>query len=289
MLKHHSMHNYSQLQSIILKKQTIDIIGEIVYDAYEDNRMQIAGAPLNVLLTLKSFNTEATIYSSIGQDSLGDDTMRILSKHVNCKHITAKALHTDIVDIYSKNGNTCFTIQPKSAFDSIEFNPKNAFVYYGSLAMRYTRNRDRLLVSRNNDNIYICDLNIRVPHCSKESITRMLEIADILKVNSTELEYIYETYNCNKSLKILSELFNISVILCTLGENGCTVFCDNVEKHYNAEAITVVNDVGAGDCFTAGFMYGILLNYGLEEAVTFAMSSAYKVCKRKESHLYEAL
>jgi len=54
------------------------------------------------------------------------------------------------------------------------------------------------------------------------------------------------------------------------GELGSKVFTRNAEIEVPSFSVTEVDPTGAGDCFDAGFVYGLLRDWDLEKCARFA-------------------
>ena len=68
--------------------------------------------------------------------------------------------------------------------------------------------------------------------------------------------------------------------LCaTLGEEGAMVLVDGEIIHSNGFPIKAVDTTGAGDVFHAGFIYGLLQNWEVEEILRFANTVAALKCR----------
>jgi sugar/nucleoside kinase (ribokinase family) len=68
--------------------------------------------------------------------------------------------------------------------------------------------------------------------------------------------------------------------LCTtLGEKGATALVDGQIVHSRGFSIKAVDTTGAGDVFHAGFIYGLLRNWELEEVLRFANAVAGLKCR----------
>jgi sugar/nucleoside kinase (ribokinase family) len=56
----------------------------------------------------------------------------------------------------------------------------------------------------------------------------------------------------------------------TLGPAGCQVCADDFEGHVEGQVVVAVDGTGAGDAFTAGFLYGRLAGWPTERCARFA-------------------
>ncbi|SEM87505.1 2-dehydro-3-deoxygluconokinase [Paenisporosarcina quisquiliarum] len=105
---------------------------------------------------------------------------------------------------------------------------------------------------------------------ARETIISYLPYVDYLLAGKEELELIFET---TKTEEIIQELSHYSCekIVMKDGENGASVLLDGKWFHSKApKVVKVVDTVGAGDGFDAGFLYGVLQNWPIEKTLEFA-------------------
>ncbi len=68
--------------------------------------------------------------------------------------------------------------------------------------------------------------------------------------------------------------------LCaTLGENGAMALVNGEFMHIEGFKIDAVDTTGAGDVFHSGFIYGLLMNWKVEEILKFANAAAALKCR----------
>ncbi len=78
-----------------------------------------------------------------------------------------------------------------------------------------------------------------------------------------------------KPIKLLKEFINKGpkIVCCTLGEKGAiAVIKDNKNKIYYSKALKIKpkDTTGAGDVFHAGFVYGLIRNWGIKNTLDFS-------------------
>jgi sugar/nucleoside kinase (ribokinase family) len=66
----------------------------------------------------------------------------------------------------------------------------------------------------------------------------------------------------------------VKTALITMAEEGCLAVQGNQVIRVEAPQVHVVDGCGAGATFSAGFIYGYLKGWGLEESVRFATAAA---------------
>jgi fructokinase len=108
-------------------------------------------------------------------------------------------------------------------------------------------------------------------------------MTNILKTNNDELLITKYLLNLRQSnLKDLAketiEKYNLDIILCTLGENGA--FCITKEglSYYDpGYQIELIDTVGSGDAFSAGFVHYYMNGQPIEEALRFGNAAGAMV------------
>jgi len=120
------------------------------------------------------------------------------------------------------------------------------------------------------NHVKICfDPNVRLKLWSEEearkTLLKLLALSDIVLLGDDEAHILLET---RKPELIISKLKNLGVskIAIKLGDKGAVVSGEN-ETHQIATFPTIVVDsIGAGDAFNAGFLYGVLENKSIKES-----------------------
>ncbi|HUY00956.1 MAG TPA: carbohydrate kinase family protein [Candidatus Deferrimicrobium sp.] len=89
-----------------------------------------------------------------------------------------------------------------------------------------------------------------------DKVKPLLELIDIFIGSQGEVKRLFQTENLSKGLRSLLEYVEIAVI--TQGNEGSLIVTQDGEIKIPAEQIKVVDTTGAGDAFSAGFIYGLL-------------------------------
>jgi len=105
------------------------------------------------------------------------------------------------------------------------------------------------------DKLTMIDPNIRPDFVTDEKayrarLSRMLDAADIIKTSDEDLEWITGHTNAAKLLETTAA----KVVLFTRGSEGVAVFTKDTTIDVPAVKTQVVDTVGAGDTFSAGFL-----------------------------------
>ena len=77
-------------------------------------------------------------------------------------------------------------------------------------------------------------------------------------------------------LEIADRLLNIGVhlALITMAEDGCLAVSKDMVIRVFAPQVKAIDGCGAGATFSAGYIYGYLLGWELEQSVRFATAAA---------------
>ncbi|MDA7428080.1 carbohydrate kinase [Primorskyibacter aestuariivivens] len=117
--------------------------------------------------------------------------------------------------------------------------------------------------------LIMLDPNIRPGFIRDEAryrarLERMLALADVVKVSDEDLDWITGTTDPNALIA-----HGVKLVLMTRGAEGVTAVSAHGTRNLPANKVEVVDTVGAGDTFNAGFLAG-LHQAGLATKGTFA-------------------
>lgn len=131
---------------------------------------------------------------------------------------------------------------------------------------------EALMLREASARLTMIDPNIRPSFITDEAsyrgrLTRMLDAADIIKTSDEDLEWI----TGNTDAAGLLAQTGAKVVLLTRGSDGVSIVTPMGTFEVPAEKATVVDTVGAGDTFSAGFMaylqkQGLLTKSGIVSA-----------------------
>lgn len=276
-------------------KRIIVGLGEALWDCLPDGR-KLGGAPANFAYHAGQFGNDAIAVSAIGNDELGDQTIRELEEKSLCYLMPRLDFPTGTVQVELNNGVPTYNIKEKVAWDNIPFTndikevAKNCrAVCFGSLAQRNIVSRrtiHKFLAAAPLDCIKIFDINLRQSFYNKEIIKASLQACNILKINDEELVVLGHLFGYtgldieNKCWLILGK-YNLNMLVLTCGVNGSYVFTPGVISYMNTPEVNVVDTVGAGDSFTGSFVASILSGMSVRESHKLAVDVSAFVCTQK--------
>lgn len=243
--------------------------GEILWDIINDIP-HLGGAPLNFAAHLSKSGAESFIISKVGNDKLGKTAVeKVGEQGVSIDFISEDSHYpTGTVDVFLVDGQPDYLIHENVAFDNIESESRMDSLdgydlfYFGTLIQRTATSRETLysILETNTFEYIFYDVNLRKNCFSEENIRRSLQYANIVKLNGDELEVISEMMYeekkvMNDFLEIYSNDYNIKTTIVTDGANGCYVYENNALNHVEGVEVEVKDAIGAGDSFSAAFMY----------------------------------
>lgn len=119
------------------------------------------------------------------------------------------------------------------------------------------------------DNVIMLDPNIRPAFVSdeqgyRERLNRMFGYADIVKVSDEDLNWISgEKPEEDAVADLIAK--GIAIVIVTKGSKGASLHTGSIRISAIPPKITVVDTVGAGDAFNAGFLFRLSQNGALEK------------------------
>lgn len=276
--------------------KTIVGLGEALWDCLP-NGSKLGGAPANFAYHTSQFGFEAYAVSALGNDALGDQTVKEFDEKQLRYIMPRVAYPTGTVQVtLDQQGVPTYDIKQGVAWDNIPFTPevealakRTDCVCFGSLAQRSEVSRttiNRFIDAMPNDSLKIFDINLRQNFYTKEIIQNSLRKCDILKINDEELVTIGRLFNYpgldmeNKCWLILGK-YNLKMLVLTCGTNGSYVFAPAEKSFQPTPHVDVVDTVGAGDSFTGSFAAAILSGMPLADAHRLAVEVSAYVCTQQ--------
>ena len=287
--------------------QKITAIGEILFDVYPTSKA-LGGAPINFLYHIFKLTGRGTIISRVGHDVLGEKVRRFLTNSgIQTNFIQDDHKHpTGITNVtLNEQKVPTFNIYTDRAYDFIEntselhalIDNETDCLYFGSLAQRSDISRSTIQSLFGKNIKYFCDLNIRQNYYSEEIVSRSIKTADVLKVNTEELELlnnllIGKEFDIMHTPIELMNKYNIDLMAVTKGADGATLIKDEKTDHYKLAAEKIIDTLGAGDAFASILCVGYLQGWKLGSINKTANEFAVEICKIKgalpgDDSLYE--
>lgn len=275
-------------------------MGEALWDVLPEGK-KIGGAPANFAYHVSQFGLPSCVVSAVGDDDLGREII---------ENFTAKGLKQLIADVpyptgtvqveIDQSGVPQYEIKENVAWDNIPYTERleslaerTTAVCFGSLAQRNVVSRNTInrfldVVSRNEENLIVFDVNLRQGFYNKEILCNSMKRCNILKINDEELVTVsrmfgYPGIDLQDKCWILLGKYNLKMLILTCGINGSYVFTPGNVSFQPTPKVEVADTVGAGDSFTAAFISSVLKGKSVSEAHSLAVRTSAFVCTEKEA------
>jgi len=242
-----------------------------------------AGAESNVAIGLAKLGKKTGWFSKLGDDEFGEyilrelrgenvDTSSVIMSRKNPTGIMFKQFSAgnETSVFYYRKGSAASTI---SAYDlPLDYIRQAKILHISGItpalsesckeaifaAVKYAREQG-IKVS--------FDPNIRLKLWSKEEakdcLSELLPLSDIVLIGEDEADILFGTKDPYQTVDILRK-YNVSQIAVKLGADGAVVADQGTSYAIPARPVQVVDNIGAGDAFNAGFLCGLLEDKDLE-------------------------
>lgn len=256
-------------------------MGELLWDVFPDKRL-LGGSGANVAYHAALLGADSHLISRVGDDALG---------RMACAELRRAGVHTSqvsidphrptgTVDVTLENGEPRFRIGQHVAWDRVDpgedglrLSREADAVCYGTLVQRtpLLRGRIRKLLGalrsfgssgplggkRSARPLCILDINLRPPYLDLETITEALRLADVVKLNDEEAEWVKTTFRARDPVDFLLHAFSVRLVAVTHGENGATLYGHQILASEPGISVKGGDPVGAGDSFVAALAVGL--------------------------------
>jgi len=277
------------------------------------------GAPLNVATALSKLGIPTLFVSALGKDDRGEELMTLIkdrgmdtsaiqrpdapTRDVYVERSVTNDRHFAGFGLNTKDYCDCFLDKEHMPMDKI----KGAdVVVTGTLGLAYPKTKEAFeaaaAAAKEGKTKLMVDVNWRpvfwedVP-VAKDVIIEFLNKADIVKISDADLEYLYDIKLDTALINpcaVADKLPNAVAVLVTAGEEGAAYCVRSTKGEHTGFVpvfkIDVADTTGAGDAFTAGFVYKLLEAGGLDrlaadpakvkEAIVFAAATGALTCTK---------
>lgn len=247
----------------------------------------VGGAEANVLIALSRLGFKTGFISTLGNDAFGDyinyslkaegiDVSQVkFDNHLPTGLLFKELFHNPNPNVYYYRNSAAITKITNSALNPEYIKSSKIMHITGILPALsdncYDVTFKALQVARENNIIVSFDPNLRMKlwHDKEKARETMLEIikySSIIFPGLDEAEFILGTNNIDEICNKFHE-FGAKIVVIKLGKDGCLVSDGkNKIKVDGYQPHRIIDTVGAGDGFAAGFLAGILQKKSLKES-----------------------
>lgn len=280
-------------------RSTIVGLGEVLWDVFPDGP-QFGGAPANFACSAAELGgsaVDAFIVGSVGRDDLGTRAVELLQSHgVRTDFVSQVDQPTgQVLVTLDAAGRPSFEITQDAAWDNVVWSEAIAqlaaradAVCFGTLGQRGGIARDtiqRFVRTTRPDCLRILDINLRPPFWTEDVVRQSLVLANVLKLNDTELPTVagilgWQGSNHDLLERLLAQ-FSLHLVALTRAEQGAVLVSGLGEtSDLPAQPTTIADTVGAGDAYTAALAIGLLRDLPLAQTNAWAIRVAAFVCSQ---------
>lgn len=267
-------------------KKTILAFGEVLWDILPSCTV-LGGAPFNFVYRVNSLGDTGLMVSRLGRDELGQKAFeQVTELGLDTTYIQwDDHFPTGTVQVsFDEENNPDYVIIPQVAYDQIELTDALLeaastvdCLCFGTLSQRSEKSRKTVeqLLAKASKSLKLLDINLRKDCYNLETVTFSLQKADVLKLNEEEarrlgrmLDVRYQ--NLPEFCEQMLDRWHLRHCLVTLGEEGVFAMSAQDERVYvPGYRIRLVDSLGSGDAFTAGFVHNILREKSISQACEF--------------------
>ena len=170
------------------------------------------------------------------------------------------------------------------AFDHIEFSAealklaRNAnCLFFGLLPQRFgiSKNTIRELIKESPASIKFFDLKLFEHFFDIKVVENLLWSSDIVRIKEKEISFLSQQMKLNTEKQevfcaALAEKYNVDLVLLTRGKKGVFAYDKKKGSFYDSGYnIEMIDNIGSGMAFSAGFLHYYLNGKSIQEALNF--------------------
>lgn len=229
------------------------------------------GAALNMAIALGRLGQPVGLLTGVGPDMFGNRLLAALAaSNVDTGHTVQTKRPTTLAFVELTDGHASYSFFDENsagkylADDEIApLSDRVSTLCFGGISLACEPGADtyaRLLAREADNRVVMIDPNIRPdfikdPDRYKARLFAMIERADIVKVSDEDLDWLDPSALDVAEKAVALQSRGPSLVILTRGAGGATAFNGDGEvAHQPAKPIKVVDTVGAGDTFNAGFL-----------------------------------
>ncbi len=233
--------------------------------------MSLGGNAGNTAVALTSLGFNPILVSAVGKDKFAEFVKNELKKFKVKSSLIESNIESGVSVIFVAENSERAIISTKgcleelncmNVWEKIKKIKKDDLVYFGgyyhlknlrkefpSLLEKIRKKKAKILFDTTYDEYH------------KWELLGFVKYIDVLFMNEIEINKITRMKSTNAGLKNLFERGAKEVVL-KKGEKGAVSFSKNKKTEFPALKIRAINSTGAGDFFNAGYIYGMLNDFG---------------------------
>jgi fructokinase len=265
----------------------VDMIERDTVDGLKGYVPFAGGAVFNTAIALGRLGAPTGFFTGMSSDLFGDVLRKSLGEsNVDARFCVQSARPTTMAFVKLVNGNAKYTFYDEgtagrllSADDLPAFDASVSALHFGAISLIFEpcgSAYEALFMREAGKRVLSLDPNIRAGFITdapahRARMHRMIGKADIVKVSDEDLSWLADGGNEDALVQSWIKA-GVSVVLITKGGDGVTAVTTNGSTMVAARKVTVVDTIGAGDTFNAGFLDGLRIQSVLERRALRTLS-----------------
>ncbi|WP_205672340.1 fructoselysine 6-kinase [Ammoniphilus sp. YIM 78166] len=255
-------------------------VGFNCIDLYENlNKHYPTGNSVDFVIHLSRMGVDTSMISVIGDDVYGGQMADLLQNEgIDISHLHVKKGSTAIYKMDLNGNDRVHKEMVEGVMSSFSLTDEDiAFIKEHDVLHTNLSGKIMGLLPQFKEHgiLTVFDFSVRVNEIP-ESILPSVDYA-FFSYDKGEDEFILDYLKWAKDL-------GPKVVIATLGEKGSIAYDGESYYREGIVKVEVVNTVGAGDSFCAGFMYGILQNWSIQESLHHGAKVASQVVMKFEPY-----
>lgn len=214
-----------------------------------NEHMSSGGSATNTGLVLSNLGENVAMAGSIGNDEYGDKVLTVLEENGVTPYVSVNDINTTVIRaVITEDADPRYFAKDVNLG---EFGPTLVDDWSEISHIHLTSFDERIseaFIEEATQHDLTISFNPSQGYSNRE-FPHIIEAADVIFLNKREAELFRQRYNFGEVVE------NGTIIVVTHGGIGCTAYApDGVVTHSGFSAKDVVDTVGAGDSFVAGFL-----------------------------------
>jgi fructokinase len=252
----------------------VDMIERDTVDGLRGYVPFAGGAVFNTAIALGRLGAPTGFFTGLSSDLFGDVLRKTLDQsHVDHALCATSRRPTTMAFVKLVNGNAQYTFYDEgtagrmlSKAELPAISDTVAAMHFGAISLIFEpcgSTYEALMKRERRKRLISLDPNVRASFIidaerHRARMERMVAMADVVKVSDEDLDWIADGENHESIIgRWLGS--GVRVVTVTRGSEGVTAFTATGTVSVPARKVTVVDTIGAGDTFNAGFLDGLRL------------------------------
>jgi len=237
-------------------------------------KMYFGGRAGNIALILARLGLKVAIASFVGRDFIESGYRDFLIRnHVNIDKIKVIAHKkcTRTVVLYTEKAELVYFFEPilrssPSILDLSKNDVESCSILYMTSFDGEKPIRRLTELTRDTQNIIVVALGEEVYRKSRNFLESLVSAADYLFANQAEIEILFGKIGLSSVTDLFEKNERLKCIAITSGQHGSILHArDAIHKIQPVFPSRIVNALGAGDAYVAGFIYGLQKRFDIQK------------------------